>query len=118
MSSTSKSSTPVSAGLVGQLLAGTGAALALLGAFGIVVAAIGIALLFTGVIIAAPYASIPGPYLRDWWSVLGVAALVCLVGFGVWFASEVAGGVLITVGAVAALVAVGLGLDLSPDESR
>lgn len=118
MSSTSKSSTPVSAGLVGQILAGTGAALALLGAFGIALSAIGVALLVTGVVISAPYAGNPGPYLRDWWSVLGVAALVCLVGFGALFLSEVAGGVLVTVGAVAALVAVGLGVDLSADESR
>jgi len=118
LSSTSKSSTPVSAGLVGQILAGAGAALALLGAFGIALPAIGVTLLFVGVIISAPYAGNPGPYLRDWWSVLGVTALVCLVGIGVWFASEVAGNVLITVGAVAALVAVGLGTDLDPDETR
>lgn len=111
MSSTSKSSTPVSAGLVGQILAGVGAALALLAPFGIVIAAIGVTLLVCGVIVSAPYASTPGPFLAEWWSVLGIGALICLVGFGVSFLVGVLGGVLITVGAITALVAVGLGAE-------
>jgi len=92
--------------------------MALLGPFGIALPAIGVTLLVVGVIISAPYASEPGPYLHDWWSVLGVAALICLVGIGVWFVAEVPGGVLMTLGAVTALVAVGLGAQASPGESR
>jgi hypothetical protein len=110
LSSTSESTTPVSPGTVGQILAGIGATITLLGAFGIALSAIGITLLLLGTIVSAPYAANPGPYLHDWWSVLGVAALVCLVGIGVWFLAEPAGNVLMLLGAIAALVAVGLAL--------
>ena len=109
MNSTSKSSFQADPGLVGQLLAGFGATLTLLGAFTIVLPAIGIALLVFGVIIAAPYASEPGPYLRDWWTVLGIAAVVCLVGIGLWFVSEPVGGLVMAGGAIGALVAAALG---------
>jgi len=85
--------------------------MALLAPFGIAVAAIGVTLLVCGVIVAAPYAGSPGPYLAEWWNVLGIGALICLVGFGAGFLSDVLGGVLITAGAITALVAVGLGAE-------
>jgi hypothetical protein len=110
LSSTSEPGFRADAGLVGQLLAGTGATLALLGAITFALPAVGVALLVAGVIIAAPFASDPGPYLEDWWTVLGVATLVCLTGIGLWFVSTVAGGILITAGAILALVAVALGV--------
>jgi len=91
-----------------------GAALALLGPFGIALSAIGVTCLVVGVIIAAPYAGNPGPFLADWWNVLAIGALICLVGFGIGFLAGVVGGVLITIGAITALVAVGLGADVRP----
>lgn len=62
-----------------------------------------------GVVVSAPEARNSGPYLEQWWTALGIAALVCLTGFALELVVPVAGGVLLTIGGVAALLAVGLG---------
>jgi hypothetical protein len=62
-----------------------------------------------GIIISAPEARHPGPYLEQWWTFMGVAALVCLTGFALELFVPVVGGVMLTVGGIAALVAAGLG---------
>jgi len=115
LSSTSKQVTPVPAGLVGQAIAGLGAVLCLLFAFGIALPAAGIACLILGVIIASPHGRHPGPYMTDWWTVLAISALVCLVGFAFQYVSEVPGNILLALGAVAALVAIALGTP--PDDA-
>ena len=109
MSSTSKSVSPVSAGLVGQVLAGLGAVLCLLFAFGLALPAAGVACMILGVIIASPHGRHPGPYMTDWWTVLAVAALVCLGGFALQYVAEIPGNILLALGAVTALVAIALG---------
>jgi len=53
--------------------------------------------------------------MLDWWTVLAVAALVCLAGFALHYWLEVPGNILLATGAVTALVAVGLG---SPADSE
>jgi len=93
----------------GQITAAVGAALALLGPFSEVISGIGIAVLILGVILSAPAGNHPGPLMVDWWSVLAIGALVVLVGFGLGFWLSALGGVVLTAGAVAALVAVFFG---------
>lgn len=95
--------------LAGQVTAGVGAALALLGPFSDVVAGIGVALLILGVVLSAPAGRFPGPHLTDWWSPLALAALVVLAGFGLGFWLAAPGGIVLTLGAVVALTAVFLG---------
>jgi len=99
----------MTAGFAGQILAGIGAILTLLGPFALALSAAGIACLLLGVIISAPQARHSGPFMVEWWTVLAVATLVCLVGFAVAFGVPGVGGVLSAGGAVVALVAVGLG---------
>jgi hypothetical protein len=99
---------------VGQIIAGAGAALSLLSPVWLPLAGGGVMLMLVGVILSAPEARNRGPYLEQWWTTLGVAALVCLVGFGLELFVPRAGGILLTVGGVAALVAVGLGTPPRP----
>lgn len=108
LSSTSKQATALTAGFAGQIIAGVGAAFVLLGPFGTAFAATGLALMLVGVIISAPHARQPGPFLVEWWTVLAVATMVCLVGFALGFAVDAA-GIVSAAGAIAALIAVGLG---------
>jgi len=61
------------------------------------------------VVVAAPIAGRPGPYLAEWWAVTAVAALAALVGFGLGFAVGWLGGLVLTAAAVVALVALVLG---------
>ena len=68
--------------LAGQIAAGLGAALALLGPFSDVIAGIGVAILIIGVVLAAPAGRQPGPVMAEWWSVLALAALATLIGYG------------------------------------
>jgi len=116
LSSTSRglSSNQLTAGSVGQLTVGFGALLALLSPIWLPLAAAGALLMVLGVIISAPEARQSGPYLEQWWSALAIAALLCLIGFGLELVIPVAGGVLLTVGGVTALVAVGLGTPPRP----
>lgn len=100
--------------LAGQVAAGAGAALALLGPFSDVVSGIGVALLIVGVIVSAPAGRFPGPVMAEWWSVLGVAALVVLCGFGLGFWLSGLGGVVLTAGAISALAAVFFGTPARP----
>lgn len=93
----------------GQLIAGAGSILALLGPFSDVVAGVGIAMLIAGVVISAPAGGDPGPVLSDWWSPLAVAALVALAGFGLGFWLPGLGGIVLTGGAVVALASVCFG---------
>lgn len=109
MSSTSKPGFTFSAGFAGQLIAGCGAVLTLLAPFGVALPAAGVFCLILGTVIAAPQGRHPGPFMVEWWSVLAVAALVCLIGFGLDFALPVIGSVAMTLGAITALIAVGLG---------
>lgn len=99
--------------LAGQIIAGLGAALALLGPFSDVVSGIGVALLIIGVVLSAPAGNQPGPVMVEWWSVLAIAALAVLCGFGLGFWLAAPGGLLLTAGAVTALVAVFLGTPVS-----
>lgn len=95
--------------LAGQIIAGIGAALALLGPFSDLLAGIGTAALIFGVVLSAPAGRHPGPVMVEWWSVLAISALVVLCGFGLGFWLTAPGGVLLTAGAVAALAAVFFG---------
>ncbi len=95
--------------LVGQIAAGVGAALALLGPFSDVVAGIGIAILIVGVVLSAPAGGQPGPVIADWWSVLAIAALATLIGFGLAFWLPAPGGIILTAGAITSLAAVFFG---------
>jgi tetrahydromethanopterin S-methyltransferase subunit C len=61
------------------------------------------------VILSAPSARSRGPYAEQWWNAIAVSSLACLVGFGLGLLVPVVGGILITAGSVAALVAVALG---------
>lgn len=83
--------------------------LTLLAAFGTTFAAVGVVLLIIGVVISAPSASFSGPFIVEWWSALAISALVCVVGFALGFLATAPGGILLTVGAIAALVVVALG---------
>ena len=47
--------------------------------------------------------------LAEWWSVLAIAALATLIGFGLGFWLPALGGIVLTTGAVASLVAVFFG---------
>ncbi|MGK2954681.1 MAG: hypothetical protein ACSLFI_03290 [Solirubrobacterales bacterium] len=96
-------------GFVGQLIAGAGAVLCLLGAFGIAFAAVGVTLVIVGVVVSAPFASFAGPFIVEWWTALAICALVCLTGFALGFLATALGGVVLAVGAIAALVVVALG---------
>jgi len=106
LSSTSRG---LSAGSFGQLTAGAGALLALLSPIWLPLAGAGVALLVLGVILSAPSARNRGPYLEEWWTALALCSLLCLVGFGLELVLPVVGGVLLTLGGVAALIAVALG---------
>jgi len=123
----------------GRILAGLGAVLALLGPFSLAVAGAGVVILVVGVLFSAPVAGRPfaGPSARpqpatpdaatpdaatslpsgrqgfvilaEWWSVLAIAALATLIGFGLGFWLPALGGIVLTAGAVASLVAVFFG---------
>lgn len=97
------------AGLAGQLIAGLGAGIALLGPFADWVAGAGVLILIVGVIVAAPAGRHPGPFMVEWWSVAAIGALACLIGFGLGFVLAWLGGLVLVAGAVTALVAIGLG---------
>ena len=95
--------------LVGQVISGLGASLALLGPFSEVVAGVGVFVLIAGVVLSAPAGGQPGPVLTDWWSVLALAALATLIGFGLSFCLTAPGGVILSAGAIVSLVAVFFG---------
>ncbi len=101
--------------LVGQAIAAIGAALSLLGPFSDVVAGIGVAALIVGVILAAPAGRFPGPVMVEWWSLLAISALAVLAGFGLGFWLTALGGVILTAGAITALVAVFFGTPVRPE---
>lgn len=100
-------------GFAGQLLSGAGALLVLLGSFGVGFVGAGVGCLIVGVVVSAPYARNPGPFMAEWWTVLAVAAFICLAGFVIAFAVVPLGGIVSAAGAIVALVAVALG---SPPE--
>ncbi len=97
------------AGFAGQLIAALGAVFALLGPFGTGFLLAGTGCLVVGVVVAAPDARKPGPFLAEWWVVLAAAAAICLAGFGLSYVSAGLGGILAAAAAVIALVAVALG---------
>jgi len=103
------------AGFTGLLIAALGAVLVLLGPFGSGFLLAGTACLAVGIIVAAPDARRPGPYLAEWWVVLAAGGFVCVAGFGLSFASDGLGGIIAAIGAVTALVAAALGLP--PEEA-
>ena len=115
MSSTSRG---LSAGAFGQLTVGAGAVLALLSPIWFPLAGAGLALMILGVILSAPSARSRGPYLEEWWTALAICSLVCLAGFGLELVVPVVGGVLLTLGGVAAVIAVGLGTPPASDGVR
>ncbi len=87
--------------------------LALLGPFSNVVAGIGVAILILGVILSTPGGGEAGPVLEDWWTPFAISALACLIGFGLAFWIAALGGVVLTIGAVVALVSVFFGASRS-----
>lgn len=97
------------AGFAGQLIAALGAVLALLGSFGSGFLLAGTSCLIIGIVVAAPDARKPGPYLDEWWAVLAAAGLLCLAGFGLSYWVIGLGGILTAAAAVIALIAVALG---------
>lgn len=109
MSSTSRGQLLLTTGLAGQLIVGLGALLVLLTPIWFPLAGMGVLLILLGIVLAAPEAGRSGPYLDHWWTLMAAAALVCLTGFALEFVVPVFGGVMLTVGGVTALVAVGLG---------
>ena len=62
-----------------------------------------------GVIVAAPSAPYPGPHMDEWWVLMGSGAMVCLGGSVIGLLLTAIGGVLVAGGAVATLIALGLG---------
>lgn len=66
-------------------------------------------MLIAGVVLSAPAGGQPGPVLTDWWSVLALAALATLIGFGLSFWLAAPGGVILSAGAIVSLVAVFFG---------
>jgi hypothetical protein len=101
--------------LAGQFIAATGAALSLLGPFSDVIAGIGVAVLIVGVVVSAPAGRHPGPVMVEWWSVLAIAALAVLIGFGLGFWIAALGGIVLTSGAVVSLAAVVFGTPVRPE---
>ncbi|MGK2932274.1 MAG: hypothetical protein ACSLFD_05840 [Solirubrobacterales bacterium] len=101
------------AGFAGQMIAALGAVLALLTPFGSGFLLAGTSCLAVGIIVAAPDARKPGPYLAEWWVVLASAGVLCLAGYGLSFVATGLGGILAAIAAVTSLVAVALG---SPPE--
>jgi len=99
----------------GQVIAAVGAALSLLGPFSDVVSGVGVAILIVGVVVSAPAGRHPGPVMVEWWSVLAVAALAALIGFGLGFWLSALGGVVLTAGAVTSLAAVFFGAPVRPE---
>lgn len=106
--SSSTSDPVLRAGRAGQLIAGAGATLALLGPFADWIAGVGVFTLILGVVVAAPVAGRPGPFLAEWWSAVALAALACLIGFGLGFVAAGPGGLVLVGGAVTALVTLAL----------
>ncbi len=80
-------------------------------------AAAGVALMLLGVVVAAPYARMSGPFLDEWWMTLAALTLVCLCGFAAELFLPFVGGVLLTAGGVAALVVLGLSTPPQPADS-
>lgn len=72
--------------------------------------------MLVGVVLSAPEARDSGPYLEQWWTLMGIAALICLTGFALELVVSVIGGLMLTIGGVMALVAVGLGSPPRPAE--
>lgn len=101
--------------LAGQIVAGIGAAIALLGPFSDVVAGVGVAVLIVGVVLSAPAGRHPGPVMVEWWSILAIAAVAVLAGFGLAFWLPALGGIVLTAGAVVALTAVVFGTPVHPN---
>lgn len=106
--SSSTSDPILGAGHAGQLIAGFGATLALLGPFADWIAGTGVFILILGVVVAAPIAGRPGPVLNAWWTAVALAALACLIGFGIGFVIGWLGGLILAGGAVVALVTLAL----------
>ncbi|MBN8866830.1 MAG: hypothetical protein J0H98_04700 [Solirubrobacterales bacterium] len=79
------------------------------------IAGIGVALLVIGTVVSAPAGGHSGPVMVEWWSVLALAALAALIGFGLGFWLAALGGVVLTVGAVASLAAVFFGTPVRPE---
>ena len=101
--------------VAGQLIAGAGALLSLLGPFSDVIAGIGVASLIFGVVLSAPAGRHPGPFMVEWWTVLALGALAVLIGFGLGFWLTAIGGLVLAAGAVTALVAVFFGTPGGPE---
>jgi hypothetical protein len=101
--------------LAGQVIAAIGAALSLLGPISDVIAGIGVAVLIIGVVVSAPAGRHPGPVMVEWWSVLAIAALAALIGFGLGFWLSALGGIILTAGAVVSLAAVFFGTPVRPE---
>ncbi len=99
------------------MIAGAGSVLALLSPIGIALAAAGVALMLLGTVVAAPYARMSGAWVADWWTALALASLLCLAGFTAEIFLPFIGGVLLTVGAVASLIVVGLSIPPKPDQT-
>lgn len=78
------------------------------------VSGVGVAILIFGVVLSAPAGRQPGPVMVEWWSILAIAALAVLIGFGLGFWIPALGGVILTTGAVTSLAAVFFGTPPQP----
>ena len=92
------------------LLAGAGAAVALVNLFGVVGALTGLGLMAVGVVLSAAAAPQPGAPGANWWNLMAAGTGLVLIGVPIELALETPGGLI--VGAGSALVVIGVALGL------
>jgi hypothetical protein len=92
------------------LVAGTGAALALIDLAGTAGAAVGLGLMLLGLVFTAPAAPRSDAPGANWWTLMAVGVAVALIGVPLELASETVGGLLTAVGSGLVVVGVALGL--------
>jgi hypothetical protein len=92
------------------LVAGAGAALALVNLFGVLGSAIGLGLMVFGLVFsaaAAPRSDAPGP---NWWGLIGAGVALAVIGVPLGLVWETPGGLLTAAGSALVIVGVALGL--------
>jgi hypothetical protein len=91
------------------LIAGLGAAMALIGVGGIAVELIGLALMILGTILSAPAAPKPAQVDVNWWALMGLGTLLAAIGIPLALGIELVGGLLTAIGGVLVVVGAALG---------
>lgn len=92
-----------------MIVIGVGAVTGLLSPLGSIPSVAGPFLVAFGTILAAPEASLPGPWLASWWRIAALAAFTCLFGLGVWFLWDRLGTAIVMFGSLLAAYAVAFG---------